>query len=129
MINKQYFVNISSQEIIFKGVILFEQHNTYIILNEINDNLDKLDKLIYYLISQIKRFCIQYSERNPHKIMEYAKKEIDRFQKTYGSQDLSQIKNQIMFISMDNFITLRVLSEEEFNRFKKVDKIIKEIII
>jgi len=34
-----------------------------------------------------------------------------------------------MFISMDNFITLRVLSEEEFNRFKKVDKIIKEIII
>lgn len=129
MINKQYFVNIGSQEIIFKGVILFEQHNTYIILNEANTDLDKLDKLIQYLDLQIKRFCIQYSDRNPHKIMEYAKKEIDRFQKTSGKQEISQLKNQIMFISMDNFITLRVLSEEEFNRFKKVDKIIREIII
>jgi len=30
---------------------------------------------------------------------------------------------------MDNFITLRLLSEDEFIRFRQVDKIIKEIII
>ena len=128
MINKQYFVNISSQEIIFKGVILFEQHNTYIILTD-NNNLDDIERLIYYLKIQIKRFCTQYSERNPHKIMEFAKKEIDRFQKTNGDINMGQIKNQLMFISMENFITLRLLSEEEFDRFKKVNKIIGEIII
>jgi hypothetical protein len=42
---------------------------------------------------------------------------------------MGQIKNQLMFISMENFITLRLLSEEEFDRFKKVNKIIREIII
>jgi hypothetical protein len=30
---------------------------------------------------------------------------------------------------MDNFITLRLLSDDEFTRFKQVDKIIREIII
>ncbi len=128
MTNKQYFVNISSQEIVFRGIILFEQHNSYIILTD-NNNLEIPEKLIYYLKYQIKRFCIQNSERNPHKIMEYAKKEIERYQKTINNINVNQYKNQLMFISMDNFITLRLLSEDEFIRFRQVDKIIKEIII
>lgn len=128
MTNKQYFVNISSQEIIFRGIILFEQHNSYIILTD-NDNLEIPEKLIYYLKYQIKRFCIQNSERNPHKIMEFAKREIERYQKTSNDINVNQYKNQLMFISMDNFITLRLLSDDEFTRFKQVDKIIREIII
>lgn len=128
MTNKQYFVNISSQEIIFRGIILFEQHNSYIILTD-NDNLEIPEKLIYYLKYQIKRFCIQNSERNPHKIMEFAKREIERYQKTSNDINDNQYKNQLMFISMDNFITLRLLSDDEFTRFKQVDKIIREIII
>ena len=128
MTNKQYFVIISSQEIVFRGIILFEQHNSYIILTD-NNNLEIPEKLIYYLKYQIKRFCIQNSERNPHKIMEYAKKEIERYQKTINNINVNQYKNQLMFISMDNFITLRLLSEDEFIRFRQVDKIIKEIII
>ncbi len=61
--------------------------------------------------------------------MEYAKKEIERYQKTINNINVNQYKNQLMFISMDNFITLRLLSEDEFIRFRQVDKIIKEIII
>ena len=128
MTNKQYFVNISSQEIIFRGIILFEQHNSYIILTD-NDNLEIPEKLIYYLKYQIKRFCIQNSERNPHKIMEFAKREIERYQKTSNDINVNQYKNQLIFINMDNFITLRLLSDDEFTRFKQVDKIIREIII
>ena len=43
--------------------------------------------------------------------MEYAKKEIERYQKTINNINVNQYKNQLMFISMDNFITLRLLSE------------------
>lgn len=61
--------------------------------------------------------------------MEFAKREIERYQKTSNDINVNQYKNQLMFISMDNFITLRLLSDDEFTRFKQVDKIIREIII
>ena len=61
--------------------------------------------------------------------MEFAKREIERYQKTSNDINVNRYKNQLMFISMDNFITLRLLSDDEFTRFKQVDKIIREIII